>query len=116
MVYPTRKVCENEDPLTLSFEDKTDFLAWLHSRGLDYTMFKRVKAKTAPFKYFIPFQQDTPLTGRVVSLDPVRPKQGASAGTIIVESGLMNVDNPAFGALGVKDMKAVKVTFHRANF
>jgi len=41
----------------------------------------------------------------VVSLDPVRMKRGATAGTIIVDSGLINLENPAPGQPGVKDMQ-----------
>jgi len=80
-------------------------------------MFQRVKAGSAPNKYFIPFPKDQ-LQGRVITLDPMpsNKKYGTSAGTILVDSGLMNVENPAVGQLGVREMKGIKVTFHRTNF
>ena len=42
-----------------------------------------------------------------------RSKYGAAAGTILIDNGLMTVENPAVGQLGVKQMMGVKVTFHR---
>ncbi|XP_023321158.1 uncharacterized protein LOC111695917 isoform X2 [Eurytemora carolleeae] len=117
LIQPKDGEAENkDDPTTFSLQDRTAFLAWLHQRNLTYSMFQRVRAKTAPFKYFIPFPKDSTLSGRVVSLDPVRMKRGATAGTIIVDSGLINLENPAPGQPGVKDMQGVKVTFHRTNF
>jgi len=108
--------CTNDDPMMMCTENRTDFIAWLHQRNLPYNLFKQVKCKTAPFKYFIPFPKDNQLSGRVIGLDPIRNKHGASAGTITVDSGLMSVENPAVGQLGIKHMKGVKVTFHRTNF
>jgi len=52
-----------------------------------------------------------------VEFDPVRSnKYGATSGTIVIEQGNLNVDEPAEGEPGVKNMEGVRVTFHRSCF
>ena len=40
---------------SLSAEDKSELIQYLHQHGIDYQLFKQVLAGTAPNRYFIPF-------------------------------------------------------------
>ena len=96
--------------------EKRQLAHWLAVHGLTWKELKEVFAGTSHFRYFIPFPRD-PLVGRVVCFDPVRGhKYGCTSGTIVVESGVLNIDQPDEGEPSVKDMTGEKITFHRSCF
>ena len=119
---------EVTDPLTeLTGEERLEFLFWLdiHHNTWHTTSpgsFKSVLAGNAPTRYFIPFPRDAcPFPGRVVSFDPPKSMKksfGCTSGTIVLDQGSFNLELEEVeeGEIGVKDMKDVKVTFHRSCF
>ena len=117
---------EVTDPLTeLTEEERLEFLFWLdiHHNTWHTTSpgsFKSVLAGNAPTRYFIPFPRDS-FPGRVISFDPPKSMKksfGCTSGTIVLDQGSFNLELEEVeeGQVGVKDMKEVKVTFHRSCF
>ena len=112
---------EGEDPLCgLTPDDKLSLLFWLDCHHNDWSLFKSVLAGTSPTRYYIPFPRDS-FPGRVVMFDQPKNSRyaaGCTSGTIILDQGSLNLDmaEVAEGQIGVRDMKEVKVTFHRASF
>jgi len=103
---------------TMDREERTDYLFWLSIHNNKFKDFKDTLVGKSTSRYFIPFPRD-PLPGRVVCFDPVRTnKYGCTSGTIVLEASSLNLDMEDLtdGQIGVKDMKDVKVTFHRACF
>jgi len=107
------------DPMEgMDREERTDFLFWLSIHNNKFRDFKDTLAGKSTSRYFIPFPRD-PLPGRVVCFDQVRTnKYGCTSGTIVLEASTLNLEmeDLAEGQIGVRDMKDVKVTFHRACF
>jgi len=103
---------------TMDREERTDYLFWLSIHNNKFKDFKDTLVGKSTSRYFIPFPRD-PLPGRVVCFDPVRTnKYGCTSGTIVLEASTLNLDieDLAEGQIGVREMKDVKVTFHRACF
>jgi len=107
------------DPMqTMDKEERTDYLFWLSTHNNKFKDFKDTLCGKSASRYFIPFPRD-PLPGRVVCFDQVRTnKYGCTSGTIMLDASTLNLelDDLGEGQVGVRDMKDVKVTFHRACF
>ena len=107
---------EHLSPLEWPQEERQHLMLWLNVHMLTFKELKDVLAGTSQFRYFIPFPRDT-LVGRVVAFDPVRGNRFCgTSGTIVVESGSMNLEQVEEGSPGVQDMAGTKVTFHRTCF
>ena len=117
-LHPER---EGQDVLGgLTSTDKLDLLLWLSCHHNDWSLFTSVLAGSSPTRYYIPFPRDS-FPGRVVMFDQPKSSRysiGCTSGTIVLDQGALNLDmsEVSEGQIGVKDMKDVKVTFHRASF
>ena len=120
-LHPERETEEGEDPLVgLQPDEKLSLLFWLDCHHNDWSLFKTVLAGSSPTRYYIPFPRDS-FPGRVVMFDQPKNSRyaaGCTSGTIILDQGSLNLDmsEVAEGQIGVRDMKEVKVTFHRSSF
>ena len=117
-LFPDQEVTKPETELPAS--EKIDFIFWMNIHHNTFSMFQSVLAGSSSTRYFIPFPRDS-FPGRVVSFDPpksTRYSMGCTSGTIVLDYGSNNLDinDVEDGRIGVKDMKEVKVTFHRASF
>eukprot|EP00090_Calanus_glacialis_P000637 TRINITY_DN10415_c0_g1_i1.p1 TRINITY_DN10415_c0_g1~~TRINITY_DN10415_c0_g1_i1.p1 ORF type:complete len:938 (+),score=322.63 TRINITY_DN10415_c0_g1_i1:89-2902(+) len=115
---PSEDKTSNDPMENMTREERSDYLVWLSIHNNKFKDFKDTLLGKSTNRYFIPFPRD-PLPGRVVCFDPVRTnKYGCTSGTIMLEASTLNleVEDLTEGQIGVRDMKDVKVTFHRACF
>ena len=120
-LHPERESQEGGELLEgLILDEKLSLLFWLDCHNNDWSLFKTVLAGSSPTRYYIPFPRDS-FPGRVVMFDQPKSSRyaaGCTSGTIILDQGSLNLDmsEVAEGQIGVRDMKEVKVTFHRSSF
>ena len=104
----------------LNVSERLELLSWLSCHHNEWSLFTSVLAGNSPTRYYIPFPRDA-FPGRVVRFDQPKNSRyaiGCTSGTIVLDQGSLNLDlsEVSEGQIGVKDMKEVKVTFHRASF
>jgi len=103
----------------LSPKDKVDFVCWMQSHHISYSLYKDVMEDKAPLRLYIPFAKypchgNMGLWGNVVSLDPSISRYGIMCGTIKIAGGHEMLDDPK-GDKGMLDLKGALVTFNRVN-